>query len=82
VDCHAVRAPTSLRSYGTQVRRARQSAAALELSAKAADFMSRDVEKGPALGAAEDAWIGADFTEDPDELDAIGVTAVQARWSV
>ena len=44
--------------------------------------MSRDVEKGPALGAAEDAWIGADFTEDPDELDAIGVTAVQARWSV
>jgi len=35
---------------------------------KAADFMARGVEKGPALGAAmraaEEVWIRADFPED------------------
>ncbi len=48
---------------------------------KAADFIARDVEKGPALGlalaAAEKAWIAAGFPEDPEELDAIAVTAAQ-----
>jgi poly(A) polymerase len=46
---------------------------------KAADFMSRGVDKGPALGlalaAAEEAWIAAGFPEDPEELDAIAVAA-------
>lgn len=42
---------------------------------KAADFMDRGVEKGPALGAAmraaEEAWIAADFPGDAAKLDAI-----------
>jgi tRNA nucleotidyltransferase/poly(A) polymerase len=50
---------------------------------KAADFMSRGMEKGPALGlalaAAEEAWIAAGFPEDPEALDAIAVTAAQRR---
>ncbi len=49
---------------------------------KAADFISRGVEKGPALGAAlaaaEEAWIAAGFPEDPEELDAIAVAAAQS----
>lgn len=43
---------------------------------KAADFLSRGIEKGPALGAAlraaEEAWIAADF---PDSAEAIGPIA-------
>jgi tRNA nucleotidyltransferase/poly(A) polymerase len=50
---------------------------------KAADFISRGVEKGPALGqalaAAEEAWIAAGFPEDPEELDAIAVAAAQTK---
>ena len=42
---------------------------------KAADFMARGVEKGPALGAAmaaaQEAWIKADFPEDQAALKAI-----------
>ncbi|MEJ2624183.1 MAG: CCA tRNA nucleotidyltransferase [Pseudolabrys sp.] len=42
---------------------------------KAADFMERGVEKGPALGAAmrdaEEAWIKADFPEDAEAVAAI-----------
>jgi len=49
---------------------------------KAADFMARGVEKGPALGlalaAAEQAWIAAGFPEDAEELDAIAVAAAQS----
>ena len=50
---------------------------------KAADFISRGVAKGPALGAAlaaaEHAWIAAGFPEDPEELDAIAVAAAQQK---
>jgi len=42
---------------------------------KAADFMQRGIDKGPALGAAmraaEAAWIGAGFPAGADALDAI-----------
>ena len=42
---------------------------------KAADFMKRGIEKGPALGAAlaaaEAAWIAADFPADEKEVSAI-----------
>jgi poly(A) polymerase len=42
---------------------------------KAADLMARGLEKGPALGAAmraaEQAWIEADFPQDPDAVTAI-----------
>ena len=42
---------------------------------KAADFMARGVEKGPALGAAmraaEAAWIAAGFPMDPAALEQI-----------
>ena len=47
---------------------------------KAADFIERGIEKGPALGAvmraAEEAWIKADFPQDAAEVAAIadGVT--------
>ncbi len=48
---------------------------------KAPDFIARGVQKGPALGlalaAAEEVWIAAGFPEDPEELDAIAVTAAQ-----
>jgi len=47
---------------------------------KAADFMARGVEKGPALGAAmaaaEAAWIAADFPQDQKVLDEIADSAV------
>ena len=42
---------------------------------KAADFIKRGLEKGPALGAAlaaaEEAWIAAGFPKDAQSLDAI-----------
>ena len=49
---------------------------------KAADFMMRGVEKGPALGAAlaaaEEAWIAADFPADEKALAAIVDRAIDA----
>jgi poly(A) polymerase len=46
---------------------------------KAADFMKRGIDKGPALGAAmraaEAAWIGAGFPAGADALDAIVAAA-------
>ena len=52
---------------------ARWSAPAFPL--KAADFIARGVEKGPALGkalaAAEEAWIEAGFPSDKAALDGI-----------
>jgi poly(A) polymerase len=48
---------------------------------KAADFVKRGVEKGPALGAAlraaEAAWIAADFPGDPNAIAAIADAAAQ-----
>lgn len=48
---------------------------------KAADFMTRGVEKGPALGeimrVAEAAWIAAGFPDDADALDAIATAATK-----
>lgn len=48
---------------------------------KAADFIERGIEKGPALGAAlaaaEDAWIAADFPADEKTLCAIADRAVE-----
>ena len=50
---------------------------------KAADFIARGVEKGPALGAAlhaaEEAWIAAGFPSDAMALDAIAIAAMQQR---
>jgi len=50
---------------------------------KAADFMARGVEKGPALGAAmaaaQEAWIKADFPDDAAALAAIADEAVKGR---
>jgi poly(A) polymerase len=52
-----------------------------EFPLKAADFMSRGVEKGPALGAAmaaaEAAWIAADFPQDAAALAAIAERVVK-----
>jgi poly(A) polymerase len=49
---------------------------------KAADFMTRGVEKGPALGAAlaaaEQAWIAAGFPDDAAALDRIANTAAKS----
>jgi len=49
---------------------------------KAADFMKRGVEKGPALGAAlaaaEQGWIAADFLADEKALSAIAGRAMDA----
>jgi poly(A) polymerase len=49
---------------------------------KAANFMQRGVEKGPALGAAmrmaEEAWIAAGFPLDDDGLERIADAAVNA----
>jgi poly(A) polymerase len=49
---------------------------------KAADFIARGIEKGPALGAAlkaaEDAWISADFPDDRAKVAAIADAAVAA----
>jgi hypothetical protein len=46
---------------------------------KAADFIKRGIEKGPALGAAlaaaETAWIAAGFPGDAAALDAIADSA-------
>jgi poly(A) polymerase len=48
---------------------------------KAADFMQRGIEKGPALGlalaAAEAAWIAADFPADEKALSAIADRAAK-----
>jgi poly(A) polymerase len=48
---------------------------------KAADFIARGVEKGPALGAAlraaEEAWIAAGFPDDTGALDAILQDAIR-----
>ena len=50
---------------------------------KAADFIKRGVEKGPALGAAlaaaEKAWIAAGFPGEQKALDAIAAAATQPR---
>jgi poly(A) polymerase len=47
---------------------------------KAADFIQRGVEKGPALGAAmraaEEAWIAADFPGDDETLGRILANAI------
>ncbi len=53
---------------------------------KAADFMKRGVDKGPALGAAlrvaEDAWIAADFPDAAAALESIADEVVRnARTS-
>jgi poly(A) polymerase len=49
---------------------------------KAADFISRGIAPGPALGvalrAAEQAWIAADFPGDRDAIEAIADDAVRA----
>ena len=46
---------------------------------KAADFIARGIDKGPALGAAiraaEAAWVDAGFPEDDATLDAIAAAA-------
>ncbi len=46
---------------------------------KAADFIKRGVEKGPALGAAlaaaEEAWIAAGFPDAQKALSAIADSA-------
>jgi poly(A) polymerase len=46
---------------------------------KAADFIKRGAERGPALGAAmheaEEAWIAADFPSDASAIDAIAGSA-------
>jgi len=50
---------------------------------KAADFMSRGVEKGPALGAAmakaQEAWIAADFPAEADALAKIADAAINSH---
>jgi poly(A) polymerase len=47
---------------------------------KAADFLARGVDKGPALGAAirkaEAAWIAQDFPADAQSLDRIAASAI------
>jgi poly(A) polymerase len=52
------------------------------LPLRSADFMARDVPKGPALGAAmraaEDAWIAAGFPDDPAALKRITDDAADA----
>ena len=48
---------------------------------KAADFIKRGVEKGPALGealrAAEAAWIAAGFPDEPKALKKIADMAAR-----
>jgi poly(A) polymerase len=48
---------------------------------RAADFIARGVEKGPALGAAmrtaEQAWLAAGFPSDADEIAAIAEVAAK-----
>jgi poly(A) polymerase len=52
---------------------------------KAADFIARGFEAGPALGnalrAAESAWIAADFPSDREALNGIADAAAQERQS-
>jgi poly(A) polymerase len=47
---------------------------------KAADFIKRGIEKGPALGnalrAAEDAWIKDGFPDDQGALESIADAAI------
>jgi poly(A) polymerase len=47
---------------------------------KAADFMARGIEKGPALGAAmraaEEAWVQAGFPQDTAALETIAAAAL------
>jgi poly(A) polymerase len=54
-----------------------------EFPLKAADFISRGIEKGPALGealrAAEAAWIAAGFPPDVAALDKIADTVVKGQ---
>jgi len=49
---------------------------------KAADFIKRGIEKGPALGiamrAAEEAWIKAGFPDDTAALEAIAAAVVHS----
>jgi poly(A) polymerase len=49
---------------------------------KAADFMQRGIEKGPALGnairAAEEAWIAADFPLDHETVEQILANTVRS----
>jgi poly(A) polymerase len=49
---------------------------------KAADFIKRGIEKGPALGAAlraaEQAWIAADFPGAAAALEGIAAAALSA----
>ncbi|HEY9455758.1 MAG TPA: CCA tRNA nucleotidyltransferase, partial [Bradyrhizobium sp.] len=51
---------------------------------KAADFISRGIAEGPALGhvltLAEDAWLAANFPLDPSALEAIADQAA-ARFT-
>ncbi len=51
---------------------------------KAADFVARGIAEGPALGhvltLAEDAWLAADFPDDPSALTAIADQTV-ARFT-
>lgn len=55
------------------------------LPISAADLIARGIEKGPALGAAlraaEEAWIAADFPQDPSVISAIADAAAKARVS-
>jgi poly(A) polymerase len=48
---------------------------------KAADFMTRGVAQGPALGAAlaaaEKSWVAAGFPSDPAALSAIAEEAIR-----
>jgi poly(A) polymerase len=50
---------------------------------RAADFIERGVEKGPALGAAiaaaEAAWVAADFPLQPEALAKIADAAAHQR---
>jgi poly(A) polymerase len=52
---------------------------------KAADFMQRGLQKGPALGAAlraaEEAWIAADFPSDSETLGSIAANAMRQAKS-
>ena len=67
---------------GTRWRACRNAGRAPVFPLKAADFMARGVEKGPALGkalaAAEAAWIAAGFPADAATLAAIADAAANA----
>jgi poly(A) polymerase len=63
--------PTHWRELATLPQRWR----APKFPLKAADFISRGIAEGPALGhvlaLAEDAWLAADFPQDPSALSGI-----------